>query len=240
MASRWTVICISRTQQTWPYSDRHSDLASLRIAPPNAYRSAITQPKQEWIVGVLKDDDELLRAMHEKTRYNIRLANKKGVRVSFLNGQEIHDRFDDFFLMLQETANRGHFFLHPKNHYQQLTRVFAGKMEIVIAKFQGRLLAVGLILFFGNTATYLHGGSWTQYRNMMAPFAMHWEAMKRARSKQCRWYSFGGIDDRNLRGVTRFKQGFGGQAIQFGPPHDLVIHPFWYTAYNIMRNVRNK
>ena len=93
---------------------------------------------------------------------------------------------------------------------------------------EGKILAAGLVLFFGNTATYLYGGSSSENRNLMAPYAMHWQAIRRAKERGCRWYSFGAVNDTDLASVTRFKQGFGGKLIDFGGSFDMIVNPLWY------------
>ncbi len=210
----------------------------LRPAPEYAYRSAITQPKTEWMVDVSQSEEDLLKNMHEKTRYNIRLAQKKGVHAMAHKGKDAEHQFNSFLSLLGETAVRDQFHLHPTRHYEALIEAFHEHAEIVTARFEGKLLAAGLILFFGDTATYLYGGSSSENRNLMAPYAMHWEAIKRAKEKGCRCYSFGGVNDTDLAGVTRFKQGFGGASIDFPGSFDMIVNPFWYWLYNFARRVK--
>jgi len=220
----------------------------LQPAPAEAYRSAITQPKTEWMVDISQTEEDLLKAMHEKTRYNIRLSQKKGVVTQFFTGTELKKQLNDFLMLLGETAVRDQFYLHPVRHYETLIQAFHEHVELVTAKFQGKTLATGLILFFGDTATYLYGGSSSENRNLMAPYAMHWEAIKRAKGRGlvspklgeggCRYYSFGGINDTDLAGVTRFKQGFGGEAVDFPGSFDMIVNPMWYWLYNTTRRLR--
>lgn len=216
-----------------------SDLGGeLKAAPKEAYRSAITQPKKEWMIDLSLSESDLLSQMHEKTRYNIRLAQKKGVAAKVYVGNDLKNQLENFFNLLKETAQRDKFYLHPMAHYQKIIDIFGDKIELAAAEYEGKILAAGLILFFGNTVTYLYGGSSNENRNMMAPYAMHWQAIRRAKERGCKWYSFGAVNDTDLVSVTRFKQGFGGEAIDFGGSYDMIINPLWYFLYNTARKIK--
>ena len=211
---------------------------NAKPSPTLAYRSAITQPKIEWMIDLSLSENDLLAQMHEKTRYNIRLAQKKGVVAKVYFGNDMKNQLENFFNLLKETAQRDKFYLHPIAHYQKIIDIFNDKIELVSAEYEGKILAAGLILFSGNTATYLYGGSSSENRNLMAPYAMHWQAIKRAIEKGCKWYSFGAVNDTDLASVARFKQGFGGEAIDFGGSFDMIINPLWYWLYNTARRLK--
>ena len=211
---------------------------NAKPSPTLAYRSAITQPKTEWMIDLPLSESDLLAQMHEKTRYNIRLAQKKGVVAKVYFGNDIKNQLENFFNLLKETAQRDKFYLHPIIHYQKIIDIFKDKIELVSAEYEGKILAAGLVLFSGNTATYLYGGSSSENRNLMAPYAMHWQAIRRAKDRDCKWYSFGAVNDSDLASVTRFKQGFGGEAIDFGGSFDIIINPIWYWLYNTARRLK--
>jgi len=211
---------------------------NAKPSPTLAYRSAITQPKTEWMIDLSLSENDLLAQMHEKTRYNIRLAQKKGVLAKTYFGNDMKNQLEYFFNLLKETAQRDKFYLHPIVHYQKIIDIFNDKIELVSAEYEGKILAAGLVLFSGNTATYLYGGSSSENRNLMAPYAMHWEAIKRGKERGCKWYSFGAVNDTDLASVARFKQGFGGEAIDFGGSFDMIISPLWYWLYNTARKFK--
>lgn len=210
----------------------------LKAAPKEAYRSAITQPKSEWMIDLSLAESDLLSQMHEKTRYNIRLAQKRGVAAKVYFGNGLENQLGKFFNLLRETAQRDRFYLHPLAHYQKIIDIFDDKIELAAAEYEGKILAAGLVLFFGNTATYLYGGSSSENRNLMAPYAMHWQAIRRAKERGCRWYSFGAVNDTDLASITRFKQGFGGELIDFGGSFDMIVNPLWYFLYNTARKFK--
>ena len=211
---------------------------NAKPSPTLAYRSAITQPKTEWMIDLPLSESDLLAQMHEKTRYNIRLARKKGVAAKVYFGDDLGRQLEKFFNLLRETAQRDKFYLHPIIHYQKIFDVFRNKIELVAAEYEEKILAAGLVLFSGNTATYLYGGSSSENRNLMAPYAMHWQAIRRAKDRDCKWYSFGAVNDTDLASVARFKQGFGGEAIDFGGSFDMIINPLWYWLYNTARKFK--
>src|SRR3989344_5518105 len=211
---------------------------NAKPSPTLAYRSAITQPKTEWMIDLSLSENDLLAQMHEKTRYNIRLAQKKGVLAKTYFGNDMKNQLEYFFNLLKETAQRDKFYLHPIVHYQKIIDIFNDKIELVSAEYEGKILAAGLVLFSGNTATYLYGRSPREKRKLKAPYAMHWQAIKRGKERGCKWYSFGAVNDTDLASVARFKQGFGGEAIDFGGSFDMIINPLWYWLYNTARRLK--
>ncbi|MDP3963314.1 MAG: peptidoglycan bridge formation glycyltransferase FemA/FemB family protein [bacterium] len=199
------------------------------------------QPQHTLIIDLTKTDDELLSGMHEKTRYNIRLAERKGVviRAAGKEGNEI------FWKLLQMTTERDAFTGHDKSHYERLSRVFSATdskpfIRIYIAEYQNRPLAAAIIMFHNGTATYVHGASSNEYRNVMAPYLLHWRIMQDARSLDCNSYDLWGIDDRNPRweGITRFKKGFGGMHISYPDSMDIIWRTWRYTAYRLAKSLR--
>jgi lipid II:glycine glycyltransferase (peptidoglycan interpeptide bridge formation enzyme) len=110
--------------------------------------------------------------------------------------------------------------------------------KLLVAKYNNRIIALSIICFFNNTATYLHGGSSNQNRNVMAPFLLQWQAIKKAKEQGCVYYDFYGIDEKKWPGVTRFKKGFNGQNINYIGTFDLIYSPVYYWIYKIARFIR--
>ena len=93
-----------------------------------------------------------------------------------------------------------------------------------------------ILTLFGDTATYLHGGSSAAMKEAMAPYMLHWEAMKIAKSAGMKNYNFGGVasadgPDQGWAGITRFKKGFGGFEVSYPGAYDLIYSPIWYNVY---------
>lgn len=197
------------------------------------------QPKQNLILDLQKGEEELLAAMHQKTRYNIRLAERHDVRINHESDFEI------FFSLLTATAGRQGIRLHPRRYYESLIGtipVFSQKRDnlqhrVYAASFEGENLATALVVYFGNRATYLHGGSGEERGDVMAPYALHWKIIQDAKALGYTEYDFGGVDDQRWSGITRFKKGFGGEIEAYPNAHDLVLDPLWYRSYQLAKKI---
>ncbi|MDP1629182.1 MAG: peptidoglycan bridge formation glycyltransferase FemA/FemB family protein, partial [bacterium] len=172
------------------------------------------QPKKTLVLDLLKSHEDLLEEMHSKTRYNVRLAQKKGVKIRGWPGLSALEHFETFFNLSEETASRDKIRLFPKSHYRYVFEILgrsdppAGGCELYTAEYQNEILASILVVFWGDTATYLYGASSDKFRNLMASYSIQWEAILDAKLKGLKYYDFWGIDDKKWPGVTRFKRGF--------------------------------
>lgn len=205
------------------------------------HKTVNLQPQKTLLLDLSMNSEELLSAMHPKTRYNIRLAEKRGVKV-FLSGKE---DFDHFWSLMEKTGARDGFRLHSKDHYENLLSA-EENVKLFLAEHKGRVIAGGIFSFFGNRVTYLHGASDNSDRNLMAPYLLQWtvilEAQKINQMKTpeavYKYYDFYGIDEHKWPGVTRFKCGFGGLIKEYPGTYDLVCRPFWYNLYGYLRRLR--
>jgi len=193
------------------------------------------QPAKTIILDISKSEDELLNQMHSKTRYNIRLAQRKGIEIEQSNDQE---SLDVFVKLLKQTAQRDKFFLHPREYYQKMLDILGQDMvKLFLAKHKNKIVAANLVCFFNQTATYLHGASDYKYRQLMAPYLLQWQTILKAKEQGFKYYDFGGINEDKWPGVTRFKKGFNGQEVNYPGAYDLVYSKFWYWLYKIGRRV---
>lgn len=188
------------------------------------------QPQRTIILDITKFEDELLQAMQQKTRYNIRLAVKQGVKVINSN-----DEIDKFWGLMQKTTQRDKFGSHTKEYYEKLTPF----TKLFIAQYNGRTTAANIVLFHGDTAYYLHGASDYEYRSFMAPYLLHWETIRYAKEHGYKKYDFWGIDEVKWPGVTRFKRGFGGREVKYIGSYDYVFQPLWYKLYNLRNKLKS-
>jgi len=201
----------------------------LRIEPPEAPPKGFIkikdiQPKCTLITDISKPEDKLLAEMHEKTRYNIRLAERKGLRIE-------NKGFDNFYDLLQKTSARQKIKLHSRDYYKKLAEF----NEIFIAYHENKPAACAMVNFYEDTATYLHGGSDEKYKNLMAPHLLHWEIIKTAKSRGIKFYDWWGIDEKKWPGITRFKRGFGGKELCSPGTFDFPINKFIYRIYHYAR-----
>ncbi len=194
------------------------------------------QPSQTIVLDISRPEDELLKQMHSKARYNIRLAQKKEIEIKQSHNQELIAVFID---LLEKTAKRDKFYLHPKEYYHKILNILGeqGTAKLFLAYYQNKVIAANLIYFFGQTAVYAHGASDYDYRQLMAPYLLQWRAICQAKQQGFKYYDFNGIDDKKWPGVTRFKKGFGGQEMSYSGAFDLVFNRFWYFGYKIVRKI---
>ena len=193
------------------------------------------QPSKTLVLDLSKSTAELLREMHQKTRYNLNLADKKGVKIT----QGDMTRFEEFWSLLDQTSGRDKFRPHGRNYYQAMIESRGDNpAKLFFAEYRGRPLATAIVYFFGDTAAYLHGGSANEERNVMAPYLLQWHCIKLAKANGLQYYDFHGIDEARWPGVTRFKKGFGGLEVNYPGTFDLVYDPGWYNIYKMVRKVR--
>jgi len=195
-----------------------------------------TQPKTNLQLDITAQTINLLMQMKQKTRYNIRLAEKKGITIHSTNKP---DDMDIFNLLMRETAIRDNFISHTNDYYHhQLTTLGASKnLSLFIAYDKHTPLAAALVSFFGSTATYLHGASSNKYREKQAPYLLHWEIIKTAKKQGCAIYDLGGINLSQQHawvGITRFKLGFGGKVVEYVGNLELPINKSWFRLYQLI------
>ncbi len=201
------------------------------------------QPPRTIIVNLDASQDEILARMKQKTRYNIRLASKKGV--------DIHPSNDvqRFYKLIQDTGERGNFGVHSLEYYQMAYDIFSSvrMCELIVAEYQGELLAALMAFRYGKRAWYFYGASSERHRNLMAPYTVQWGAIKWAQSQGCLEYDLWGVPDFDLEtleaeflnrndglwGVYRFKRGFGGELRRVIGTWDRVYNPVLYLIYRL-------
>lgn len=212
-------------------------------APLYTYHSAYFQPRAEWFLGLEKSENDLLVAMHEKTRYSIRLAERKEITAEISTG-DFEKYFEIFYELMSETAKRNGFSIHQKNYYDSIFQnPHKANTYLSIAKHGQKILAIDLIIVFGKIANYVFGGSSNEERNRMPTYLAQWKAICHAKELNCDFYNFGGITTENKiykgwDGLTLFKKKFGGKEIIHSDFFDVVVNPFWYHLYNLRKRIK--
>lgn len=211
-----------------PMHDMMVELLIRNGMPLKKTKEAI-QPMRTVVVELTKTEDELMDGLHHKHRYNIGLAERKGVTVG-----ESAD-VDAFWKMLQKTAEHDDFRTHDKRYYQKLLHSFGGgsalRTRLFFAYHGGRPIAGTLMMEHGRTVHYLHGASDRDQRALMAPHLLHWTLIKRYKQAGYQAYDFWGIDSEKWPGVTRFKLGFGARMIEYPGSFDMTLKSFWRWLY---------
>lgn len=192
------------------------------------------QPSKTLILNLSKNNSELLKAMHQKTRYNIKLAGKKGVKIS----EASIDKLDAFWQLMTETSDRDSFRSHGINYYKEMLKLDKDFIKLFFANYKNKLISAVVISFFGDTATYMHGASSNEHREVMAPHLLQWHSIKAAKELGHKYYDFYGIDEKKWPGVTRFKMGFNGKTTKYPGTFDFIFDQSWYSVYKMVRKVR--
>lgn len=188
------------------------------------------------LIDLTREEDELLKAMKSKTRYNVRLAGRRGIKVRLGDLTDLALFYD----MYVETSSRDEFIIRPFAYYRHAWQAFieANLAHLFIAEYEGQTLA-GLILFrFGNKVWYMYGASRDLHRNLMPNHLLQWEAMCWAKAQGCVVYDLWGAPDIRdesdpLWGVYRFKEGFGGQFVCHIGAYDYPVSRFLYQLYTV-------
>ncbi len=206
------------------------------------------QPRQNFIMDINLPEDELLAKMKSKTRYNIRLAKKKGVKILVTREQKYIDKL---ITLVEQTAKRKGLSFHQRGHYLQILKNIPDDiLQLYVAEYQDEVIAVNIISFYGGVATYLHGATSDKYRNMMAPFLLQWQAILDAKKCGLKYYDFGGVEvvselelkpiAGKLQGVTKFKLGFSPETKPFQTvgSYDIVINKWKYWLYRLVQRIK--
>ena len=199
-------------------------------------KSYFMQTHETTYLDLTRSAEELMSSFHHKTRYNIKLAEKKGVTL-----EETQD-VGVFLKILRATEERQKIKFFSDEYFYNLQKFLSSdqlKLKIYLAVYQGEKIAADLILFWGKTAIYLYGGSTGEYKECMSPYLLHWKIIQIAKNMGCQKYDFWGIDKKKWPGLTRFKLGFQGQVFDYPQPFDLIFRPFWYFLYRFFAALRN-
>lgn len=200
------------------------------------------QPREIFVVDIARPEEELLSGMKPKTRYNIRLAEKHGVKV-FETQEEKHRQA--FLDLIMQTADRKEIAPHPRDYYEKFfTALPEDTCRLFVAEYEGEVLAANLLIVFGEWAMYLHGGSGSRHRDVMAPYLLQWEQMRFAKAEGCTCYDFGGVrvatkgqGNGSWEGITRFKRGFSAatEPLLFPGAYDIILDAKAYFLYDHLR-----
>jgi peptidoglycan pentaglycine glycine transferase (the first glycine) len=200
------------------------------------YSSDQIQFRNTVLIDLSPTEEELLARMKQKTRYNIRLAERKGVslRVGKL------ENLGMLYTMYAETSVRDGFVIRDEGYYKAVWSLFMSSSnptcEPIIAEIDGEPVAAIFVFYFTGRAYYVYGMSRNQHREKMPNYLLQWEAIKRAKAKGCAIYDLWGAPEAfdesdSMWGVYRFKEGLGGQVVRTIGAWDFAPSPLWYKMY---------
>jgi len=198
-----------------------------------------------YLVDLTKTESELLESLHSKTRYNIRIANRHGVKVEENTTPE---GFEIYLKLLFDTTRRQGFYLHTQQYHRDLWKILSPtqSLHLLFASYQNKVLSAFMLFTQKDKLFYPYGASLDDHREVMAPTLLMWEAIKFGQSKNLKTFDMWGClgpdakEGDNGFGFHRFKQGFGGQLVQYVGTYDLVINQPLYQLYNSVDKLRWK
>lgn len=209
------------------------------------------QPANTLLLNLEKTEEQLLKEMHEKTRYNIKVAQRHKVQVVselvVTPGFGLH--LTEVVKLLVATSKRQGYKAHSESYYRNFINYFglsekkdSLSLTVYKALLDQKLLACGLMIDFAGTRTYLFGGSGDDQKNVMGPYLLHWQAITDAKKQGLKFYDFWGLETASgtTPGFVRFKLGFGGIKIKYAQTIDLVKNKLWYNIYNVARFLKRK
>ena len=204
------------------------------------YASDQIQFKNTVVIDLESTEDEILARMKPKTRYNVRLAEKKGVNLRI----GIGDDFPMLYKMYAETSVRDGFVIRDEGYYKTMWGTFMQSAvndqpacEPIIAEVDGEPVAAIFVFYFAGRAYYVYGMSRNMHREKMPTHFLQWEAMKRAKANGCTVYDLWGApevfdESDSMWGVYRFKEGLGGKVVRTLGAWDFAPSPLWYRMYS--------
>ena len=203
----------------------------------------VIQPKYVFRLDVKnKTEEELLKSFESKTRYNIRLATKKGVTTRV----GTRDDLKIFYDIMKTTGSRDDFFIRPLSYFQKIYDSMGPEhVRLIIAEYENEPIAAVLPILYGNKVWYLYGGSSNKHRNLMPNYLLQWEMIKWALENKCDWYDFRGVsgfksENDPQYGVYKFKKGFNTVFMEFIDEMYIVYNPFINAIFNFTKGVYDK
>ncbi len=234
------------------YIDEHRKQSSLvvshlRLEPRwlqrprfvQAFRESVNwhEPRITVCVDLTLSEDDILSQMKKKGRYNIRVAARHDVSIVEDNSAQ---GLADFISLYKATVDRQAINRHSTSYFYKLASTLfpLDRGSIYFAEYQGRRLATAWMIYSGETVTYKYGGSLDSNRNVMAPYLLHFEIIRKAKANGFKWYDFYGVSPlsepkHKWANFSAFKRKFGGREFRFVPALDLVYHRDAYREFEL-------
>ena len=235
-------------------TEEHNWLLARGFAPSEQ----TVQPRRTVVIDLTLGEEAILAQMKSKTRYNVRLAQRKGISVRL----GTTDDLPTFYELLKATGQRARFGIHTQAYYAQAWHLFAAQeaIALLLAQYEGKTLAAIMAFAWGRKAWYMYGASSDEERQRMPTYLLQWEAMRWARARGCETYDLWGIPDvheskigphiadaeehgvlsTGMGGLYRFKRGFGGREIRYVGAYDYVYSKSLYRLLTAVWNWRRR
>lgn len=199
--------------------------------------------KWSFWLDLTKSEDELLKEMKPRTRYNVRYAERKGVKVVEDNSEKA---FGEYWRLTEETMRRQGFYAHTKKYHQQMFEVLgeSGMAHLFRAVYKGETLTTWIVFVLNGVIYYPYGASTRKGSNVFPSDAMMWRVIQFGKEKGCRLFDMWGSPGPDPKpsdpwyGFHRFKMGYGAKLVEFVGTYDLVVNPVLYPLYRLGNELR--
>jgi len=200
-----------------------------------------------FILDLTKSEEELLKDMHPKTRYNIRVAEKKGVKITEDNSDKA---FEEYLRLTKETTTRQNFYAHGERYHRLMWETLKTQnpeglsAHLFTATYNNEILVAWIVFVLGDALYYPYGASSSNFREAMASNLMMWEVIKFGKKLGLKQFDMWGAMGPNPDtkdpwfGFHRFKEGYGGKLTEFVGSFDFVVNQKMYFVYKIMNKIR--
>jgi len=199
--------------------------------------------KYTFLIDLTKTEEELLANMHPKTRYNVRLAQKRGVTIQEENTDQAFSRYLE---LTHETTSRQGFYAHDDNYHQQMWQMMRENniAHLFTARFQGKILVTWILFLYKNILYYPYGASSSEFKEVMASNLMMWEAMRWGKKQGATIFDLWGTPGPDPKitddyyGFHKFKLGYAPKLVEFIGTYDLILKQPHYSLFNIADKLR--
>ena len=193
------------------------------------------QPQKTLFLDLRKEEEDIFKNFTYKVRYNIRLSERKGVKIEFKD-----EYLPEFYELMKKTAKKDQFRPFDEEYYKRLFDIISKdfKVKLCLANYKGRIIAANILIFFGKDSIGVHGASDWKYKALKAPNLLQWERIRFSKDSGYERYNFWGIDEKKWPGLSFFKKGFGGEEFMYPEGKDIVFQDFWYRTYKLLRKIK--
>lgn len=205
--------------------------------------------KFTFILDLTKNEEELMKSFHSKTRYNIKVAQKHGVKIEIENSQKA---FEEYLRLTEETTNRQKFFAHTPDYHKKMWETLGNlniknkglSAHLINAKYNKKTLTSWVLFVFHDYLYYPYGASSSENRKVMASNLIMWESIKFGKSLGLKYFDMWGALGNNPDpkdpwfGFHKFKEGYGATLTEFAGSYDLIISKNMYQIYKIADKAR--
>lgn len=205
------------------------NLGGLGLIPGKRFFTPTT-----FIIDLTKNEEELLKSFTSKTRYNIKLAQKKGVVIKEDNSSEA---FAKYLELTFATAKRQNFFAHTRHYHELMWKHLKNKVaHLLTARYDQEIISAWILFVYNKVLYYPYGASSLEHKEVMANNLMMWEAIKFGKKHGCTSFDLWGREPG--KGFTKFKEGYNPQVVEFIGSWDLILNPLLYWPYRLAEIIR--